>query len=397
MTAADMKHGVLITLFSVVVACASAPTTSLLTTVQPTALQPTAAQTIAPQATTRGPMRTASPTPPIISSPTLASTPSPTPAATPPPGTPTSERPPSLSVRLMAVGDMMLGWEVGRKIIRKGPAAPWVHVKSYLDQSDLVVGNLECVISRLGEPWPSKLIHLRTPLAAADSLVAGGVDVVSVANNHALDFGQEAFRDTLARLDARGIGYAGGGGNKSAAHAPLTVEENGVRLAFLGYVLPFSSRTTFSTREWASGASRPGLAIGTPEVVAADVTAARAQADIVVVMVHGGVEYRSRPNAAQRAFATAAIDAGASLVLGHHPHGLQGYARQEGALVAFSLGNFLFSRFDGAANDTAIVDVTLTPDGVTSIGWIPLVIVGGVPRPAVGAEVPRVMSRLPEI
>lgn len=297
----------------------------------------------------------------------------------------------------MAVGDVMLGWQVGRKIVRKGPSAPWVHVKSYLDQADLVVANLECVISKLGEPWPSKLIHLRTPLAAADSLVAGGVDVVSVANNHALDFGREAFGDTLRRLDDRGIGYAGGGADKAAARAPLIVEENGIRIAFLGYVLPFSSRTTFNTREWAAGTNLSGITIGTPEGVAGDVTAAQAEADIVVVMVHGGTEYRGRPNGAQRAFAAAAIDAGASLVLGHHPHVLQGYMRREGTLVAFSLGNFLFARFDGAANDTAILDVTLTPDGVTSLDWIPLVIEGGVPRPAVGAEIPRVMSRLPEL
>lgn len=291
----------------------------------------------------------------------------------------------------------MLGWQVGRKIVRKGPSAPWLHVKRYFDQADLVVANLECVISDRGEPWRSKLIHLRTPLAAADSLVAGGVDVVSVANNHALDFGPDAFEDTLGRLDARGIGYAGGGSDDAAAHAPFIVEENGVRIAFLGYVLPFSSRTTFNTREWAAGTNSPGLAIGTPEAVSAAVTAARIEADIVVVMVHGGVEYRGRPNAAQRTFAAAAIDAGASLVLGHHPHVLQGYARRDGTLVAFSLGNFLFARFDGAANDTAILDVTLTPDGVTSVDWIPLVIEGGVPRPAVGAEIPRVMGRLPEL
>lgn len=291
----------------------------------------------------------------------------------------------------------MLGWQVGRKIVRKGPSAPWVHVKRYFDEADLVVANLECVISDRGEPWPTKLIHLRTPLAAADSLVAGSVDVVSVANNHALDFGPEGFTDTLGRLDDRHIGYAGGGANEAAAHAPFIAEENGLRIAFLGYVLPFSSRTTFSTREWAAGPNRAGLAIGTPEVVRADVTAARTVADLVVVMVHGGVEYRARPNSTQRAFAQAAIDAGATLVLGHHPHVLQGYARRGGTLVAFSLGNFVFARFDGASNDTAIMDVTLTPDGVTSVGWIPLVIEGGVPRPAVGAEIPRVMGRLPEL
>jgi len=147
------------------------------------------------------------------------------------------------------------------------------------------------------------------------------------------------------------------------------------------------------TREWAAGANRAGVAIGTPQVVTKDVSAARAVADVVVVMVHGGTEYRARPAGSQRAFAAAAVDAGAALVLGHHPHVLQGYARREGTLVAFSLGNFLFARFDGAANDTAILDVTLTPDGVASLNWIPLVIEGGIPRPAVGPEIPRVIRQ----
>lgn len=307
------------------------------------------------------------------------------------------EPPPTPSVRLMAVGDVMLGWEVGRKIVKKGPAAPWVHVKPYFDQADLVVANLECVISTRGEPWPTKLIHLRAPLAAADSLVAGGVDVVSVANNHALDFGTDAFRDTIAQLDSHNIGHAGGGTNSTAAHTPLTVVRNGLRIAFLGYVLPISSKTTFNSREWEATATRAGLAIGTPAAVNADVTAANVVADIVVVMVHGGIEYSTRPSRLQRDFAQAAIDAGASLVLGHHPHVLQGYVRRGTTMVAFSLGNFMFARFDGRPNDSAILDMTLTPAGVTALRWIPVVIVGGVPRPAVGAEIARIMKELPAL
>ena len=297
----------------------------------------------------------------------------------------------------MAVGDVMLGWQVGRKIVRSGPAAPWVRVKRYFDQADLVVANLECVISNRGTRWPSKLIHLRTPLAAADSLVAGGVDVVSVANNHALDFGREAFSDTLRLLDERGIQHAGGGRDDAAAQAPAIVEENGLRIAFLGYVLPFSSRTSFSTREWEAGVNRAGLAIGSPERVRRDVARARDDADLIVVMVHGGVEYSGRPRASQRAFANAAIDAGATLVLGHHPHVLQGYAKRGNTLIAFSLGNFMFARFDGAPNDSAILDVTLTADGVASLDWIPIVIEGGLPRPAVGSEIGRIMRRLPSL
>jgi hypothetical protein len=301
------------------------------------------------------------------------------------------------AVRLMAVGDVSLGWEVGRKITRRGPQAPWVGAAQFFDQADLVVANLECVISRRGDPWPSKLIHLRAPLAAADSLVAGGIDMVSVANNHALDFGLEGFYDTLRLLDERQIEHPGGGANYSIAHAPQIVEQNGLRIAFLAYVLPFSSRTTFSTREWAAGPNTPGLAIATRDEISRDVSAARLDADLVVVMLHSGTEYLSRPNRAQRNLAQAAIEAGATLVLEHGPHVLQGYRSVDGTLVAYSLGNFVFARFDGAANDTAILDVTLTRDGVSSFGWIPMIIKGGIPRPATGADADRILGRLEEL
>jgi len=221
---------------------------------------------------------------------------------------------------------------------------------------------------------------------------------VTVANNHALDFGPAAFGDTLAGLDAHDIIHAGGGTDRAAAHAPAIVERNGLTIAFLGYVLPFSSKTTFNTREWEATATKGGLALGTPAVVAEDVAAARQLADVVVVMVHGGVEHSSKPIAKQREFAHAALDAGASLVLGHHPHVLQGYVRSGNSMIAFSLGNFLFSRFDGAANDSAILDVTLTPEGVTSLHWVPVLIDRrGIPKLATGADAQRILKRLPAL
>jgi len=297
----------------------------------------------------------------------------------------------------MAVGDVSLGWEVGRKIKNQGPGAPWVGVKRYFDQADLVVANLECVVSNMGSPWPRKRIHLRAPVAGIDSLAAGGIDLVTVANNHALDFGVAGFTDELRRLDARGIEYAGGGLDRDAARAPNIVEENGLRIAFLGYVMPMSGKYAFNTRQWEATANRAGLAIGTPENVGPDVARAREQADLVVVMIHGGLEYRGNPTATQRAFANAALNAGASLVLGHHPHVLQGYAKRGDKLIAFSLGNFVFARFDGRPNDSAILDVTLTPDGVASLAWIPVVIRGGIPRPATAAEARRIMGWLPAL
>ncbi len=300
---------------------------------------------------------------------------------------------PATTVRLMAVGDISLGWEVGRRIVRHG-LDPFKYVEGYFDQADLVMGNLECAISTSMDRWPNKTIHLRAPLASADTLAAAGFDVLNVANNHALDFGVSGFEDTLARLDERQIGHVGGGVNYDAAHAPLIVEVNGLRVAFLGYVLPFWGLTHFKTGMWAAHADTPGLAMGKPAVVAADVAAARTQADVVVVAFHGGVEYHHRPNPHVRRFARAAIDAGAALVVGHHPHVLQGYRATGNSLIAYSMGNFVFNRFSGRSNDSAILDVTLSRNGVESFDWVPILIRNGVPRPAGGADAARILHEI---
>lgn len=297
------------------------------------------------------------------------------------------------TVRLMAVGDVMLAQSIARRIVKRGPLAPWAKVKPYFDQADLVVVNLECTISTRGKPWP-KTFTFRAPPAAADSLVAAGVDVVSLANNHAVDYGFNAFEDTMRYLDERGVGRAGGGHDLQEARAPLIVERNGLTIAFLGYVLPFSGRPAFNTRQWAATATEPGLAIGSPAIVAHDVPLARQMADVVVVMVHAGTEYSFRPNRKQRAFGKAAMDAGADLIIGHHAHVLQGYVYENKTLLAYSTGNFVFDYFEGAPNDTAILDVTLSADGVESVNWIPVVIERGFPRPAVGGEIGRITDRL---
>ena len=300
---------------------------------------------------------------------------------------------PAGSVRLMAVGDVMLGQSIGRRIVRYGPLAPWRRVVGYFEQADLVVANLECTISTRGTPWP-KDFTFRAPPAAAASLAAAGIGVVSLANNHALDYGATAFADTLKLLDQNGVRHVGGGGDLAAAHAPVVVERNGLRLSILGYVLNFAPEAGFHMRQWAAGPDTPGLAIGTPEVVAREVAAARADADVVIVIVHGGREYSSGPNLKMRAFAHAAVSAGAALVVGHHPHVLQGYGRGPGTLIAYSMGNFVFDYFTGRPNDSAILDVILTANGVESVHWIPIVIIRGFPRPATGDAIERITARL---
>lgn len=296
----------------------------------------------------------------------------------------------------MAVGDVMLAQTIGRRIERDGLLAPWAGVVDTFAQADVVFANLECTISDGGTP-AHKSFTFRAPPAAADSIVAAGIDVVSLANNHAIDFGVPALRDTIAALDARGVGHAGAGEDADQAHAPVIVERNGLRIAFLAYVARLSERTGFATRQWAATQDQPGLAMARPAEVARDVTAARTQADVVIVSVHGGREYHKLPARSQHAVAQAALKAGASLFIGHHPHVLQGYQRTDQTLVAFSLGNFVFDQFEGRPNDSVILDVTLTADGVSEVRWIPVVVRNGFPHLAEGEDADRILARVVDL
>jgi poly-gamma-glutamate synthesis protein (capsule biosynthesis protein) len=228
-----------------------------------------------------------------------------------------------------------------------------------------------------------------------------GIDVVTLANNHAVDFGRTALVDTLDYLDAAGIGVAGGGRDDTEARAPEVATVNGLRIAFLSYAGQMVERSGWRTSDGEASAGAAGIAIGRPEAVAADVASAREVADVVVVVMHAGIEGSGEPAPAQRAIAEAAFGAGAELVIGHHPHVLQGTWHDDGRLVAWSLGNFVFDGFDGfygdRANDSAILDVTVTADGVDSFEWLPVAVVDGLPEPAAGAQADRIDAQLAQV
>jgi poly-gamma-glutamate capsule biosynthesis protein CapA/YwtB (metallophosphatase superfamily) len=203
--------------------------------------------------------------------------------------------------------------------------------------------------------------------------------------------------ETVQILDAAGVEHAGAGADLAQARTPVVVESNGLRVALLSYVLPFSAKKGFNTREWAATEDRAGVAIARSEQVREDILAARLDADIVVVFLHSGGEFRRQPKAGQVHMADTAIAAGASLVIGHGPHNLQGYVRRGRTFIAYSLGNFVFDDYTGPQNDSAILDVTLSARGVEDVSWIPVVIEEGLPRPAMAEERARIMSQLSRV
>jgi poly-gamma-glutamate capsule biosynthesis protein CapA/YwtB (metallophosphatase superfamily) len=285
-------------------------------------------------------------------------------------------------VSLDAVGDIMLGRTVGEQVLAKGPQIVFAGVQTVLDSADVRVGNLECAITASSQA-EHKSFTLKAPPETARALSLGGFDVLNLANNHAMDYGYAGLMDTRNSLGQFGIATVGAGQNAGAAHTPVIIEKNGLRLAFLGYVDVLPENSGFDTRTWAATATTPGIAWADPKQITADVTAAKLQADVVIVMLHAGIEITNvinNLNDNQRSEAHAAIDAGAALVLGSHPHVLQQIERYHGGLIAYSLGNFVFDNYAGVANATIILHVLLDRSGVQSYDYIPVLIDNGLPH-----------------
>lgn len=297
--------------------------------------------------------------------------------ALPPTASPTS---PPLPVTLVAVGDLMLGRSVGYRIeAGEGASIFEPGVSTVLGEADIAVGNLESAVSAGGEPQ-AKSYTFRAPPAASSVLAAAGFDVLSLANNHALDYGRGALADTEALLRAAGIQPVGSGRDLSAALSPVVLERGGLRIAFVALV-DAPAEGSFTRSNWEAGADRAGVAWADDESVARAVSDAAAVADVVVALLHFGYEFHESPSAGQRALARAAIDAGADLVVGSHPHVLQPVEAYGGGLIAYSLGNFVFDGFEGIAESSAMLRVTLTSEGVGAWELIPVRIpYGGLPR-----------------
>jgi poly-gamma-glutamate synthesis protein (capsule biosynthesis protein) len=286
----------------------------------------------------------------------------------------------------------MLARTVGDQVQVKGPEIVFAGVQSVLDSADVLVGNLECALTAGGEQQPKSYTFAALP-ETAQALALAGFDVLSLANNHVMDYGNQGLVDTRNNLGHYGIASVGAGANVSEAHAPVILERNGLRLAFLAYVDVPVENSGFDTRSWIATSSQPGIAWADLDQIKTDVTSAKAQADVVIVQLHAGFEvntYIPPVSLNQRREAHAAIDAGAAVVIGSHSHILQTIEKYHGGLIAYSLGNFVFDDYLGIVNTTIILHVVLTPAGVQSYEWVPVLIENGLPRLAAKWEAPAI-------
>ena len=269
-------------------------------------------------------------------------------------------------VVLAAVGDVTPGESVGPTVLERGAAYPWGEVGPILRGADIATANLEGAISTRGSAVPNKEFHFRGPRTLLTGAARdGGIDLVTLANNHVMDYGAEALADTVSAARASGIATVGAGATEAAAERPAFIDAGGLRIAFLGWsdVNPAGFNATTAT---------PGTAKADVDAIGRGVRAARRRADLVVCWFHWGVELHATPDERQRGFADACVRSGAKLVLGAHPHVLGAVERFPGrSLVAWTLGNFVFPAGQSATVATAILRVRLSAAGVAGFTLTP--------------------------
>ncbi len=272
------------------------------------------------------------------------------------------------TVTLLAVGDIMFARDVNRRIELAGNVHyPFEQIAPVLQEGDIVFGNLETAITP-GERVGADIKLFSSDPGTEHALKAAGFTILSLANNHVPDFKQAGIENTIKALDDAGIAYVGAGMNDTEARAPVILQKNGLRIAFLAYMDPRIAPSSYE-----AGTDHAGVAYMSSKTVGDDIAKAKEQADLVIVSIHAGNEYVHEPIKTQRNFAHTAIDAGAALVIGHHPHVLQPVEDYNGGLILYSLGNFVFDQtFSKAVQESVIAKIALTKDGVVSKEFLPI-------------------------
>ncbi|MBF0227788.1 MAG: CapA family protein [Desulfobacterales bacterium] len=281
------------------------------------------------------------------------------------------------SIKLIFTGDIMLERNVKKMIDAQWTSSdlsqrysfPFLKIADYLKSGDLTFGNLESIISDKGEkkvPWPF-CCSFRAETDAMYGLLFAGFDVVSTANNHSADYGKDAFIDSLYRLDQAGLTYCGGGTTKEKAHSPAIFNVKNTKIAYLAY-------TNVGNTWWDKEDIKSNVAWLDAESLKTDIYNAIPQADIIIVSMHFGVEYQTEPNNSQKELAQLAIDSGASLVIGHHPHVTQPVEAYKNGYIAYSLGNFVFDQSNEDTHRGLVIEAEIVNNQIVNLKAVDILI-----------------------
>jgi poly-gamma-glutamate synthesis protein (capsule biosynthesis protein) len=276
-----------------------------------------------------------------------------------------------------------------RPRLTSDPATAMGPVAGILRQSDLAMVNLETAITTRGTRQV-KAFNFRAPATAFQALRGGGVDVVTMANNHGMDYGQVGLADSINAAKAANFPVVGIGRNAAEAYRPYMVTVKGQRIAIIGATQVLDSSLAAA---WTAGDNKPGLASAfqTQQLLSA-VRSARRSADTVVVYLHWGLEMSNCPTGNQLDLAPKLVKAGADVVVGSHAHVLLGAGYLGPAYVDYGLGNFVFYARGGPAVQSGVLTLTVRGRAVTKARWTPAVISGGVPIPSTGSAADRAVA-----
>ena len=247
-------------------------------------------------------------------------------------------------MQIALLGDVMLGRLVNQHLATARPAYPWGDTLELLRQADVRIANLECVLASGGEPEPGKIFHFRSDPKNVASLLAAGIDVVSLANNHVLDFGHDAFREMLPALDVRGILHAGAGPDLEAARRPAVRRVGAAAVGFIAF--------TDNEPDWGASAAAPGIYYvpvddggrrggALREGLLDLVRRTKARVQLLIVSAHWGGNWGHDVPARHQGLARDLIEAGADVVFGHSPHIFRGVGIHRNRPIIYSAGDFV--------------------------------------------------------
>ncbi|HHD10904.1 MAG TPA: CapA family protein [Deltaproteobacteria bacterium] len=253
-------------------------------------------------------------------------------------------------LRVVAGGDVYLGSWVEDVVKKRGADYPLSRLTNILGKADIVFVNLEAPFTTAQTPFMEKEYNFRVSPELVEVLKEGSIDVVTLANNHIMDYGIKGLEDTIRVLRVNGIGHVGAGRTMEEARRPWIVEKKGIKVAFLAYSNTFP-------KEFYADHDKGGTARGLVKFVRKDVRDARTMADFVVVSFHWGDEGMKGPKPYQQLLAHVAIENGASVVVGHHPHVLQPIELYKDGIIAYSLGNLVFASYSRMKVEGTLLEV----------------------------------------
>ncbi|TCZ70214.1 CapA family protein [Paenibacillus albiflavus] len=324
---------------------------------------------------------------------TEAVTPSPSPSDEPQNSVSQAEVPENEDVSIVIMGDILLGDTVYPHLERNGFEYPYREIKPILEKADVAVGNLEFAVTTRGVK-ENKTWTFRAGPEVLPAMVEAGFDAVSLANNHAIDYGRQGLLDTLDNVKQAGMGLFGAGQDEKEAYSPWVIEKGGKKFAFLGFSRIVRSET------WKATPTQPGVAEThqTDRALAA-IGRAKENNDVVIVYPHWGTENTTEVEPYQHKLAQAYIDAGADLVIGAHPHMLQGLEQYKGKWIMYSLGNFIFQTIEERPLtwDTVILEAKFAKDGQVDLKLHPFLTTAAQPKKMSTEAEKRLFQRLTDI